>query len=255
MRNTIDLNCDLGEYDELSDGVVDAAIMPHISSCNVACGGHAGNQAVMAQTMQWAVQHGVQVGAHPGYPDRANFGRQPLTMRTAELRAAFQDQLSLARTVATANGATIHHVKPHGALYNQAAADMDLAMNLLEWVADFDDSWLFYGLADSAMAEAANQTGVRFVAEGFADRGYTTNRTLQPRDQAGAVIADGSEMLRRAIDLVQHERIQSVTGEIVEISVDTLCLHGDHPGAAATAQNLSQGLTAAGIRVQAPDTD
>lgn len=252
MSRVIDLNCDLGEYDDLADGAVDAAIMPHISSCNVACGGHAGNRQVMAQTMQWAMQHAVQIGAHPGYPDRTHFGRRPMSLSTADLRSSFQEQLALAQTVAQQTGATIHHVKPHGALYNQAAVDLDLALNLLHWVADFDETWLFYGLAHSAMAEAAAQVGVRFVAEGFADRGYTSAKTLQPRDQAGALISAWPVMLQRAIDLAHRSPIQSVDGEAIDLAVDTLCLHGDHPGAATTALHLHQGLMAAGIDIQAP---
>ncbi|WP_223789390.1 5-oxoprolinase subunit PxpA [Marinicella meishanensis] len=252
MSHVIDLNCDLGEYASLADGQVDAAIMPHISSCNVACGGHAGNQAVMAQTMRWALQHGVQIGAHPGYPDRVNFGREPMSMSPRELQQAMQQQLSLAQAVAAATGATIRHIKPHGALYNQAAEDLTLALKLMTWVAVIDDRWLFYGLAHSAMAEAAAQVGLRFVAEGFADRGYTARRTLQPRDQAGALISEPAAMLQRAIDLAQQSPVAAVSGERLDLRVETLCLHGDHPGAAASAERLHQGLVAAGIAIRAP---
>ncbi len=251
-NHCIDLNCDLGEYESLKQGDTDAAIMPFISSCNIACGGHAGNTEVMTQTIRLAKTHQVAMGAHPSYPDRENFGRCPMDLPPHELKASIRDQILLLVDRVNQQHMSLNHVKPHGALYNQAAEDLPLATLLVETVAEIDDKLMFYGLAHSAMATAAEQVGVRFVAEAFADRAYTVDKTLVPRNQAGAVLTDQNSMLERVISMVQQQSILAITGENIMIKAETICLHGDHHGSLPTAQRLHQGLQAAGIQIRAP---
>lgn len=251
-KHSVDLNCDLGEYDSLSQGENDAAIMPYISSCNIACGGHAGNQAVIEQTVKLANKHQVQIGAHPAYPDKANFGRKKMHIPAGELTAILRDQIQLVQAVADKQNAVLSHVKPHGALYNQAADDLNLAVLLAEVIAEQNSGLMFYGLAHSAMAQAAVEVGIPFVAEGFVDRAYTSNRTLQARSESGAVIDDAEVMLTRVINLLNTGQIETTTGDKITLNVQTLCLHGDHAGAADTAKILHQGIISAGFQIMAP---
>ncbi len=253
MQQSIDLNCDLGEYNELYEGVKDEAIMPFISSCNIACGAHAGNLNVIEQTVLSAKKNHVSVGAHPSFPDRAHFGRKLMKIPPAQLGPILHDQIMMVKKVTDSKGLTMAHVKPHGALYNQAAIDLKLALLLAEVIADIDINILFYGLAHSMMAQAAQQLGLVFVAEGFADRAYTRDKTLHPRGEPGAVIDAADTMLQRVIELLQTGQIAAVSGEHVAIEIDTLCLHGDHQHAEYTAKVLQQGLTTAGFKIKAPD--
>jgi UPF0271 protein len=252
METCIDLNCDLGEYDLLSQGKNDTAIMPFISSCNIAAGVHAGNQAVIEQTVDLALKHQVNIGAHPSYPDRENFGRKVMIMPAMELKPIFKAQIQLVKAVAEQQGGQLSHVKPHGALYNQAAIDFDLAQVLMETVAEIDSKLMFYGLAHSAMEQAAIQSGLKFIAEGFADRAYTHERTLAPRTESGAVIDDPIVMLNRVLQMLKQQTITTTDGVVIKLNIKTLCLHGDHKNSVQTAQVLSQGLKQAGFNVQAP---
>ncbi len=251
-QTSIDLNCDLGEYELLSDAANDAAIMPYLSSCNVACGGHAGNRQVIEHTVALARAAGVHVGAHPSYPDRVHFGRRPMTLPEHELRASIREQLRLVKTVVEAQGERLWHVKPHGVLYNQAAADYDLALLLAEEVAAVDAELLFFGLAQSQLAEAAAAVGLRFVAEGFADRAYTAAGHLVPRSEPGAVIADVSLMTQRVVDWLHHGTIETATGSTVKLAIETLCLHGDHADSLVTAKSLYAAIQQVGVSIQAP---
>lgn len=251
-RTSIDLNCDLGEYERLSDAANDAAIMPYLSSCNVACGGHAGNRQVIEHTVALARAAGVHVGAHPSYPDRTHFGRRTMTLPEHELRASIRAQLCLVKTLVEAQGERLWHVKPHGALYNQAAADYDLALLLAEEVAAVDAELLFFGLAQSQLAEAAAAVGLRFVAEGFADRAYTATGHLVPRSESGAVIDDTGLMTKRVVEWLQQGHVETATGSSVKLAIETLCLHGDHADSLQTAKCLHAALLQAGVTIQAP---
>ncbi len=248
----IDLNCDLGEYEQLSDAANDAAIMTYISSCNVACGAHAGNQAVIEHTVELALASQVQVGAHPSYPDRKHFGRRVMPLSEQELKATITEQIQAIKATVVAQGSRMTHVKPHGALYNQAAADYELAVCLAEVVAAIDSRLLFYGLAHSAMAQAAHDVGLNFVAEGFADRAYTAAGQLVPRSQPGAVITEVNEMSSRVLRLLKQGRILAINGAEVDLRIDTLCIHGDHKGSLETAASLHHQLLQSGIAIQAP---
>ncbi len=251
---TIDLNCDLGEYESPEQGDNDAAIMPYISSCNIACGGHAGNTAVMAQTIRLAKTHQVAIGAHPSYPDRENFGRSPMNISHRDLKASISEQIMLLVDMANQQQTSLNHVKPHGALYNQAAQDLGLARLLAETVAEIDDKLMFFGLAHSAMTAAAEQVGIGFVAEAFADRAYSKNKQLVPRSQDGAVIKATDVMLSRILNMVRQQPIQAISGEWLDVQAATICLHGDHQGSAITAKFLHNGLLEQGIAIQAPQS-
>ena len=255
MAPCIDLNCDLGEYEKISQGQKDAAIMAYISSCNIACGFHAGNQSVIEHTVGLALNKNVNIGAHPSFPDRKNFGRTTMHLAAHELKSIVSEQIQCIKSAAETQGGKLSHVKPHGALYNQAADDFELAVVLAEAVAEIDSGLMFYGLAHSAMELAAQQSGIQFVAEGFADRAYTNTRTLVPRNVAGAVISDVAVMLDRALQMLKQQLVTAITGETIQLRIDTLCLHGDHANAKQTAQFLRQGLQQAGFSVQAPQTN
>jgi UPF0271 protein len=248
----IDLNCDLGEYDDPALDDNDAAIMPHISSCNIAGGGHAGNQRVIEHTVELARRHGVSLGAHPGYPDRQQFGRVPMTLPLEALRDSVLEQIDCVSTAVEKAGDRLQHVKPHGALYNEAAADPALARQLVSWIQLVSPDLMVYGLAHSAMCDACEELGMRFVAEGFADRAYQVNQQLVPRNQPGAVVEDPERIIRQATDMISQQSIQSISGESIQLKVDTMCLHGDHPQAVQQASLLNQALRAAGIDIRSP---
>lgn len=250
----LDLNCDLGEYDEPQNFQHDAAIMSWISSCNIACGAHAGNQSVIEQTVALAKKKGVSIGAHPSYPDRENFGRRTMALPAKELKPILIEQIQRVKLAAEKQGAHLSHVKPHGALYNQAASDLDLAVLLLETVAEIDSSLMIFGLVHSKMEQAAGQVGLQFVAEGFADRAYTGTKTLVPRTVPGAVVSDVKVMLSRVLQILKNQRVCTISGELISLKINTLCLHGDHENSVQTAQFLNQGLLQAGFLIQPPQT-
>lgn len=248
----IDLNCDLGEYDKLSQGHNDAVIMPFISSCNIACGYHAGNQSVITHTVSLALKNKVNIGAHPSYPDRENFGRMAMQMSAKDLKPIIIKQIQQVKLAAENQGGRLSHVKPHGALYNQAANDLALACVLLEAVSEVDSSLMFMGLAHSEMEQAAREFGVQFIAEGFVDRAYTQAGKLVPRTEAGAVIKDPNLMLKRVLQMLKEHCVEAVSGEKISLQLQTLCLHGDHEDAIQTAQMINQGLKKAGFSIRAP---
>jgi len=237
----VDLNCDMGEGME-----TDAAIFPFISSANIACGAHAGDLDVMRRTVELAVRHRVAIGAHPSYPDRARFGRvdtlgEPASPASlSALQDSLHGQLRLLDEVCKGAGVHLHHVKPHGALYNRAARDAEVASLIANVVADFDPSLLLYGLSGSLMAPAAGAAGLRFVNEVFADRSYRPDGSLTPRSEPGALIGDGAVAVAQALRMVHEGR-----GE-------TVCLHGDGAHAVEFAQLIHGALRAEGVRIVAP---
>jgi 5-oxoprolinase (ATP-hydrolysing) subunit A len=231
----IDLNADLGE------GMDDAAILPLITSANVCCGLHAGSPALMDETVRLALQHGVRIGAHPSYDDRKNFGRTELSLSPGELRPLLLYQLGAIAAVARARGAKLTHFKAHGALYNQAAKDASLARDVAEVVREFDPSLVLVGLAGSLQVEAARAAGLRTAREAFADRKYAADGSLVPRSQPGAVLHDPRDVAEQAVTLAKSGR------------ADTICLHGDTPGAAANAKAVRDALDAAGLEIRAVD--
>ena len=246
--STIDLNADLGEGD-----AYDAELLQVVSSCNIACGGHAGDAASIAATMREAMANGVSVGAHPAYPDREGFGRRSGFMAGEPLREALRTQLEGFGQVADELGATITHVKPHGALYTDAVVDAKLADVIASAVAELPGRPLLVGQADTELETAARAHGLGFIAEAFVDRAYQPNGQLVPRSQAGAVHGDIEHIQRQAVDLARNGEVTAQDGSTVTVRADTLCIHGDTPGAAAAARAVREALEKEGVDIRGVD--
>ncbi len=243
---TIDLNCDLGESFGHYNLGEDAEMMALITSANVACGFHAGDFWVMQKTVALAAEHGVALGAHPGYPDLQGFGRRAMSFSAEEVRTMVIYQLGALAGFARAAGVPLVHVKPHGALYNQSARDRMTADAIAAAVKAFDPGLILIGLAGSLSVIAGREAGLRVGSEGFPDRAYLSNGQLMPRSQAGAVFTDPEAVAANAVRLAK-EGI-NVNGEM--ITVDTLCLHGDNPEAVENAKAVRQALQAAGFAIE-----
>jgi 5-oxoprolinase (ATP-hydrolysing) subunit A len=251
---TIDINCDMGEgiLVNTAEGVrvADELIMPYISSANVACGAHAGNPMVIEQTIRLAVKHGVSLGAHPGFPDPIGFGRHPMVIAPEALRASLVDQIGLVREIAKSCGVRMHHVKPHGALYNMVASDNQLAQLLVEVVKEIDPELILFGLPDSAIERAAQTAHIQFAAEVFADRAYNDDGSLVDRRLPGAVLHDAEKIADRVVMMVHHGTVMAISGNPVYVRADTVCIHGDNPEAPGIAKVVSSHLTKHGILIK-----
>ena len=223
-----DINCDMGE---LEDAALEAELMRHITSANVACGAHAGDEATMERTIRLAASRGIRVGAHPSYPDREHFGRVVLSISATELEDIIYRQLLRLDAVAAQCGVKLTHVKPHGALYNVAARDRTVAQTIARAVARWNAKVLLVGLAGSECLRFWREAGFTTAAEGFADRAYEADGALRPRSQPGALITDPVEAARQARDLAHR--------------VDTICIHSDTPGAASILAAVAAALAAA----------
>ena len=246
---SIDLNCDMGEsFGRYSLGN-DAAMLDIVTSANIACGVHAGDPVVMRRTVEMAIAHGVAVGAHPGYPDLQGFGRRALTMSAEELEATILYQLGALSGFLAAAGDRLIHVKPHGALYNTAARDPKVAGAIARAVRSFDPQLIVVTQPGSALAEAAGSEGLSVATEGFADRAYQKDGALVPRSRPGAIIHDPEQAATRAVQMLIEGTVAAITGEIIDLKIDTLCLHGDTPNAPAIAQSLRRALEAAGVSI------
>lgn len=245
----IDLNCDCGESFGAWRMGDDAALLPHVTSANIACGGHAGDPGSMRRTIWIAREHGVSVGAHPGYPDLQGFGRRVLPLTPDEIADTVLAQIGALHAIARSEGVRLTHVKPHGALYNQAAVTPAIAEAIAHAVAAFNDELILMGLAGSALIEAGRRAGLRVAREAFADRRYAADGTLRARHFPDAVIHDDDAALAQALSLARRQAIITVEGTHITVEADTICLHGDTPGAAARAALLRRGLEAAGIEV------
>ena len=255
MPDRVDLNCDMGESFGAWKLGADAEVLASVSSANVACGYHAGDPGVMRQTVRMARDAQVAVGAHPGLPDLLGFGRRDMRVTPAEVEDMMLYQIGALAAVAAAEGVRLAHVKAHGALYNMAARDAALATAIARAIAAFDRSLVMFGLAGSLMLDAGRSAGLRVAAEGFADRAYEPDGTLTPRSRAGAVIHDPDTVVRRAIRLVKERRVTAVDGSDIALEVDTLCVHGDTPGAHALARRLREGFREQGIAVRPAAAD
>lgn len=241
----IDLNCDLGEsfgQYRLGD---DAAMLEIVTSANIACGLHAGDPPVMRETVTLAARRGVAIGAHPGYPDLQGFGRRAMHLQPAELEAFLIYQLGALAGFTQAAGAHLTHVKPHGALYNQAVADREIAAAIARAVASFDPTLIVVTLPEAALRVAARGNGLRVALEGFADRAYLADGTLAPRQRPGAVIHDPELATARAVRMITQGEVETIEGTVIPLRVNTLCVHGDTPGAAILAAQLRHALEAA----------
>ena len=249
----IDLNGDVGE-ESLRGGVAgsqDLHLVPHLTSANVACGFHAGNAAVMRDTVALAREHGVAVGAHPSFPDPEGFGRRELQFSPADVEDFVAYQVEVLAAIAAAQGVRLQHVKPHGALFNMAVRDAALADAIARAAKGADSGLILFGLPGSQLIEAGKRAGLRTAAEGFADRAYLPDGTLVPRQQAGAVIADAAAVIPRVIRMARDRLVEAIDGTTVHLLVDTICVHGDTPGAAELARRIREALAGAGVDVKA----
>lgn len=246
----MDLNCDMGEGFGAYQVGADEALMPLVSSANIACGFHAGDPRVLDRTVALAATHHVAVGAHPGYQDLRGFGRRPMQATPDEVEVDILYQLGAIEAFARAHRVVLVHVKPHGALYNQAAVDPYLACAITRAIARFNRDLIFVGLAGSnPMREAAEAEGIRFAAEAFADRVYNPDGTLQSRRVEGSVITDPEKAARQALSIAKDAVVFAYNGAKVPIHAETLCLHGDNPAAVENAWAVREALSGAAIEV------
>ncbi|THG30408.1 LamB/YcsF family protein [Glaciibacter flavus] len=242
----MDLNCDLGEgFDD------DEALFALVSSANIACGGHAGDDESMRASCRLALANGVSVGAHPSYPDREHFGRRPMELDAAQLTASVLQQIGRLRDAGRATGVTVRYVKPHGALYNRIAVDVAQADAVAAAVAiaGADQPLMLLGPAGSLVADAAARVGVAFQREAFIDRAYNADGTLVSRETPGAVIGDPEAAARRAVAISTTARIDAIDGRSVALAADSLCVHGDTPGAVEVARAVRAALGHAGVAI------
>ena len=237
MLEKIDLNCDMGE-----GYTTDALIMPLISSANIACGYHAGGGELMRQTIRLALQHGVAIGAHPSFEDKEGFGRREMHLSSDEIYQIVLDQLNIMRKAAAEEGAKLHHVKPHGALYNMAAKDAIIADAISRAIRKIDASLVLYGLPNSASERSAAQHGLQFYREVFSDRTYTDEGHLTPRSKTNAMIETAEQSIEQVLQIILQETLQSTTGSVISIKADTVCIHGDGENAVAFAQEINMAL-------------
>jgi len=249
---TVDLNCDMGESFGAWTLGHDAALMPYLTSANIACGFHAGDPAVMRQTVRLALQHGVAIGVHPGLPDLVGFGRRNMDISADEAFELVVYQLGALGAVARAEGSALHHLKPHGALYNMAATNASLAQSIAEAVYKVQPELVLYGLAGSELTKAGEKIGLRTAHEVFADRTYQANGTLTPRRQPDALITSAEAAIAQVLRMVQGGWVRTQQGSEIAIKADTVCLHGDGAHALEFAQQLSKALHEAGVKLARP---
>lgn len=254
-QSTIDLNSDLGEgFGPFRVGA-DEALFPLISSANVACGFHGGDPVMMERTVARAREHGVAVGAHPGFPDRAGFGRRAMAATPDEIRADVLYQLGALAAFCRTATVELRHVKAHGALYNLAVRDITVATAIAQAVHAFDPSLLFFAIPGSRLHEAGVEAGLSVIREAFADRAYLADGSLAPRSQPGAVIHDVQLVAGRMVRLATEGTIETIDGGQLAMEADTICIHSDTPGAVDLAVAIREGFNEAGIEVRSCNKD
>lgn len=256
---TIDINCDMGEWDSerrteprqysRSGGESDLALMPFISSCSIACGGHIGDEHSMRITVSNAVKNGLRIGAHPAYPDKRNFGRRSLDLPLADLSTTLFSQICTLRDIAQQEGTQLAFVKPHGALYNDMIKRAELANVVIETVKRVDPSLSLMGLAGSSLEARCRKEGLPFIAEAFADRRYSDSGELTSRSLQGSVIEDPEEAAAQILSLIQENVITSITGDIIPLKADTICIHSDTRGALDHVKAINKLLYQNNIKV------
>ncbi|ADG39612.1 MAG TPA: LamB/YcsF family protein [Leuconostoc mesenteroides] len=234
----VDFNSDLGEsFGNYKIGL-DSEILQQVTSANVACGFHAGDASIMAQTVQLALDKGVAIGAHPGFPDLQGFGRRKIEMNTSEITDIVAYQVGALSAFTPDH--KLHHVKAHGALYNMAAKDRLIADAVITGIKLVDPQTIVYGLANSELIKAAQNANMKFAQEVFADRNYQSDGSLVPRSQPNAVISNPAEAAQRALEMVEKKSVVSVTGEVVPLAVDSICVHGDNHSAVDLAIEIKK---------------
>jgi UPF0271 protein len=246
----IDLNCDMGELTEaIADGTQES-LMPWLTSVNIACGGHAGDAQTMEATIRQAQKHNLAIGAHPGYPDRENFGRLEMNLSSKAISGSVLEQLMALDEIAKRLGTNIVHVKPHGALYNQAVRNCEIAMAIADGVARWKRDVVLVGLSDSLMLDIFRDAGFIAAAEAFADRRYEPDGTLRPRKFRDALLHDPAEAAKQAVSIATRGKLIAQNSSEISVTAQTLCIHGDTPGAEKIAAAVSKALAAAGVAVK-----
>jgi 5-oxoprolinase (ATP-hydrolysing) subunit A len=248
-RATIDLNADVGESLGSWPMGNDGHLIPLVSSVNIACGFHAGDPLTIERTVRLAIDAGVAIGAHPGYPDLVGFGRRDLDMAADELEAAVIYQVAAVAGLARAAGSELRHVKAHGALYNRAARDERTAESIARAVRRFSPELILVGLAGSQLVDAGRGAGLAVAAEAFPDRAYEPDGSLRSRRLPGAVLTDSAAVAARAVEMARDGTVTATDGSVIPLRADTLCLHGDTPGAAEHARAVRDALEAAGVAI------
>ncbi|MCH2315713.1 MAG: LamB/YcsF family protein [SAR202 cluster bacterium] len=247
MANKIDFNCDMGESFGMYKMGLDEEVIKHITSANIACGFHAGDPNWMRTTVKLAEEHGVAIGAHPGFPDLSGFGRRTMNASALEVKNDVIYQMGALQAFTGAK--RLQHVKPHGAMYNMAVDDQDLATAICEALLEVDSDIVLLALAGSQWISVAEDLGLRVGREIFADRALNTDGTLVSRSKEGSVIHDIQEVVDRSLRMVTEGKAVAISGEVIDVEADSLCLHGDTPGAVDMAQALKQALVAEDVEV------
>ena len=247
----IDLNADIGESLSIHNTGDDERLLRTITSGSIACGFHSGDPAVMRHTVRMAMKSGVSIGAHPSFPDRAGFGRREMEIEPQEIADLVLYQIGALGAIARAEGADLRHVKPHGALYNMSVRRADIAEAIARATATFDAGLVLIGLPGSELLAAGARAGLRVAAEAFADRSYEADGTLTSRHDEGAVVTEPQRAAERAVRMVCEGKVTARDGSILSMKADTICVHGDTPGAAEVAAAVRMALEKAGVRVAA----
>lgn len=245
LISSIDLNADVGEG--LDN---EAQLMPYLSSCNIACGGHAGNEITMASVVKLAKQHQVKIGAHPSFPDKVNFGRLPMDISPEKLLASLKAQVNDLVTILKAENEPLHHIKPHGALYNLANTENTYAEVVISLMKHYDKSVKLYAPFGSMVSKMAEKNGITVVYEVFADRNYNDDLTLVSRSHPNALIEDAAELSSHVLFMLQHHKVKTINGADKDIKADTICIHGDHSKAEQHLQILTAELNRKGIQIK-----
>ncbi len=249
MQKYVDLNSDIGESFGNYKLGMDDKVLKYVTSANVACGFHAGDPLVMEKTVGLAAKSGVQVGAHPGYPDLMGFGRRKLNATPAEVKAYVKYQVGALAAFAISKGMRLQHIKAHGAMYNMAAVDYNLARSIAEAVYEVDKDIILLALAGSQMVKAAKDIGLKVAEEVFADRAYNEDGTLVARSKPGSMIEDEGLAIKRVIGMVNEGKVQTITGRTIDINANSVCVHGDNPKAVDFVKKIRREMQNAGISV------
>jgi Uncharacterized proteins, homologs of lactam utilization protein B len=247
---SIDLNCDMGESFGAWRMGNDRALMEYVSSVSIACGFHAGDASVIRNTVESAIEKGVAIGAHPSFPDLQGFGRREMKMSAREIFDIVLYQTAAVKGICEAFGARLHHVKPHGALYNQAAKNAETAAAIAEAVKAIDSSLILYGLSGSFLISEAEKIGLKTASEVFADRTYRADGNLTPRSEPNALIEDVNAAIKQVLQMVKTQTVTATNGETVQIRAETICIHGDGANALDFARTINAKLRENGISVQ-----
>lgn len=246
----IDLNCDLGESFGAYKMGLDEEVLPYVTSANIACGFHGGDPTVMEQTVALCKKYGVRAGAHPGFPDLEGFGRRNMSLSPAEVKAGTMYQIGALSAFCKGAGIRLWHVKPHGALYNMAAKDYELAKAICQAIKEVDDSLILLALSNSEMLRAAKDTGLSAASEVFADRAYERDGSLVSRSRKGSMIEDETLAVNRVIRMAKEGVVEAIDKSVVSIEADSVCVHGDGVKALEFVKKIRKGLLEAGIEVK-----